>query len=71
MLESVIIRLKKDLLWKHFVEFFEAEQAKLLTELQSGSVKDLERLNLINSHLELFERLKNLDQWAAKSAKNI
>jgi hypothetical protein len=67
MLSSTVARLKREDLWKHFVEFFEERQGDLVTELQSGSVKDLSRLESINSELGIWERLKNLDAWVDKS----
>ena len=66
MLISTVQRLRRDDLWKYFIEFFEEQQNELLTELQSGSVKDITRLEVINSQLQLWDRLKGLDDWATK-----
>jgi hypothetical protein len=67
MLSSIIVDLRKHDHWQFFVQFFQAQQNELLLELQSGSVKDITRLEVINAQLETFERLKNLDAWADKS----
>jgi hypothetical protein len=69
MLAETIRRLKREDTWKYFVEFFELEQSKLVSELQSGSVNDLTRLAVINSQLDLLDRIKGLDSWAEKSVK--
>ena len=66
MLINTVERLKRDYLWKYFIEFFEAQQNELVTELQAGSVKDITRLEVINSQLQLWERLKGLEEWASK-----
>ena len=67
MLAETIRRLKREDLWKYFVEFLELEQSELVSELQSGSVNDLTRLSVINAQLEILDRIKTLDSWAEKS----
>jgi len=67
VLSNVVKDLRKHDHWQFFVQFFQKQQDDLVAELRAGNVKDITKLEVINSQLELFERLKNLDAWSEKS----
>ena len=68
MLQDVIKGLKRQSQWILFTEFFDKQINELMTELRGG-IKNIERLNEINTQLDLYERLKDLDLWASKDSQ--
>lgn len=66
MIVQIVERLKKDGQWQYFIDFFTSQQDKLIADLRSGQVNDLNKLAVINGQLDLLDRLKTLDSWSAK-----